>query len=339
MGAIYMPEKWFCLRILSTICIILAFISCTSSPQTKEAGFLKNGRKLLANKDYSRAVLEFKNAAQVMPKDAEPYYQTGLAYLELDNLGGAIGAFEKALKLNPQHAGAQTKLAGLMTTSRKKEVLEDAEKRLRELMITNPANIEALDALAVTELRLGRPDDANRLLDEALLKSPADLQSAVLLAQLRMEKKDILGAEEVLKKAVANAPRSTEAALALGRFYMQLRKTDKAEPELRRALRLNPKYAPALYSLALVHINDQRPVQAEQALRELASLSDLDYKSYRPLYGLFLFQSGKRAAALEEFEKCAKASPDDRTARNPVDSRPTKSWVRPRKRRNCWRTL
>jgi Flp pilus assembly protein TadD len=52
---------------------------CASSPQQKETAFLKRGHALVAQKEYARAALEFQNAADAMPKDAEPYYQIGLS--------------------------------------------------------------------------------------------------------------------------------------------------------------------------------------------------------------------------------------------------------------------
>ena len=61
-------------------------------------------------------MLEFQNAAKVMPKDPEPYYLAGLAQLEAGNPGEAVRAFRKALSVDPKHAGAELKLSALMTT-------------------------------------------------------------------------------------------------------------------------------------------------------------------------------------------------------------------------------
>src|ERR1017187_1095885 len=73
-------------------------ILCSSSPKAMEARYLRRGEALMAKKDYSRALLEFKNASGVMPKDAEPKYQTGLAYLALGDL-----ADRKSTRLNSSH--------------------------------------------------------------------------------------------------------------------------------------------------------------------------------------------------------------------------------------------
>src|SRR6185312_2332462 len=89
----------------------LGLAACRTSPEAKEGKYIERGRALLAKKDYSRAILEFRNAAKEMPKDAEPYYQIGLASMAAGDGPGAIQAFHKATELNPKHSGAQLKLA------------------------------------------------------------------------------------------------------------------------------------------------------------------------------------------------------------------------------------
>jgi tetratricopeptide (TPR) repeat protein len=301
--------------VVATICVVAGSVACQRSPQEREAIFLKRGRALLEQENYSRAILEFRNATDAMPKDAEPYYQISLAYLETRNYETAVAALRKALALNPKHAGAQLRLAALMTTSPDNKVLADAENRLQELLAVPQNNAEAVDALALTEWKLGRPDAAAKLLDEALMKFPADLVSSIVLARIKLSQNDPNGAEEVLKKWVANTPKSREAALALGRLYIQLDKTGPAESEFRRALRLDPKYAPALFSLALIQMKGNRSGEAEQTFKQLALQPDKDYQH---LYGLFLFQQGRKEQALVELRRLAKADPDDRGARTRV---------------------
>src|ERR1035438_999863 len=57
----------------------LAVTGCRRTPEAKMAKFLAEGEKQLEKKDYPRAILQFKNAAQAKPKEAEPYYQLGRA--------------------------------------------------------------------------------------------------------------------------------------------------------------------------------------------------------------------------------------------------------------------
>jgi tetratricopeptide (TPR) repeat protein len=295
-----------------SVCIVGFLVACSTSPQAKEAKFLTRGKAYLEKKDYARATLEFRSATNVMPRDAEPWYQTGLVYLATGDAAGAVGAFKKATTLDPKHAGAQLKLTSLMMTSQNQNVIEDAEKRLQGLLTTTPDSTEAMNTLAVAEAKLGRMDDATKLLDQALKRFPADLQSALNLAMLKDSQHDPLGAEEILKNAVASAPKSSNAALMLGRLYIQHGKAKEAEVQVRRALELDGKNGPALLSLALLQLSTNRTGDAEQTYQRLSSLPN---KEYAPIYGLFLFQQNKLDAALAEFLKLAKANPDDREAR------------------------
>jgi tetratricopeptide (TPR) repeat protein len=144
---------------------------------------------------------------------------------------------------------------------------------------------------------------------------PADLKSAVALARVRVSKNDPSGAEKVLKSAAEHAPQSSDAALALGRLYIQLHKYSLAEAEIRRALKLNHQSAPALLSLATIQMNTNRLSEAEEAFKRLSLVND---KGYQPIYGLFLLHERRQDEALAEFQRLARAAPDDREARSRV---------------------
>src|SRR3954451_25293730 len=80
--------------------MIFGAAGCARSPEAKEAKFLERGKQFLKSEAYSRALLEFRNAIQVKPGDAEPYYQLGLAYQGLGETGAAAASFRKAIQVN-----------------------------------------------------------------------------------------------------------------------------------------------------------------------------------------------------------------------------------------------
>jgi len=294
--------------------VITATLStgCSRSPQAQEANYLKHGKAMLAQKDAGRAQLEFMNAAKVMPKDAEPQYQLGLALLALHNTRSAVSAFQKALALDPKRADAQLMLAELMTATRNPNLIQDAMNRLQSILTASPDNLEAIDTLAINKWEMGKPDDAEKLLEGALEKSPADLRSSIMLSRMKLGQRDFDGAEEVLKKAVASAPRSPQAGLALGMLYVRLNQGEKAERAFRQALQADPKYGPALMGLAAVQTAGNRLEEAERTLRQAATLPE---GTYAPMHANFLFQIGKQDLALAEFAKLAKDHSGDRIAR------------------------
>jgi tetratricopeptide (TPR) repeat protein len=292
---------------------VAVLAGCNTSPAAKEATALKRGKALLEKKDYARALLQFKTASQAMPNDAEPYYQMGLAYSGLVNIRAAADAFRQATELNPKHAAAQLKYSELLMSTRNKEFVQEASKRLQQVLANEPGNAEANNTLAIAEWELGHPEDAAARLQETLQKFPDNLKASVALAQMKLTAHDLAGAEQVLRTAAATAPQSPQAALALGQFYWLTKRLDKAEPEIRRALTLDPHNGPALIGLAAVQVAGRRLDEAEQTYKRLAALPGNEYQH---LHAVFLFQTGKRELALAEFQKLAAKDPADRSARN-----------------------
>ncbi|MBZ5581448.1 MAG: tetratricopeptide repeat protein [Acidobacteriia bacterium] len=303
------------MRLTSVIAPAMLVILITSgcqSPQAREASALKNGKKAFEKRDYQTAIIHFKNAAAARPKDAEPYYQLGRAYLASNDINLAAVNFKRATDLNPKHTGAQLEFSRLLASSRSEAMIVEAQKRAQDVLSLLPDDLQALNLLAFTELRLGKPETAEAHLEQALRKSPSDLKSSMTLAQTRLVRKDVAGAEQALKQAIAQAPKSAEAVVYLGGFYLAMGRTAEAEQQFRRALELDPKHGPALSSLAAMQVRAGQSAEAEQTYRRLSALPD---KQYKPLHALFLFQSGRRDEALAELEKLAKEDPEDRDAR------------------------
>ena len=298
-------------KILPLSIAILVFVGC-QSPQAKEASYLEKGRKEFQKKSYEVAIIHFKNAMAAQPKDAEPYYQLGLAYLASNDLNSAASYFRKAAELNPKHTGAQLKLSELMASSRSQEMVLEAQKRTRDVLTLLPDDTDALNLLAFTELRLGKPESAEAHLEQALRKSPSHLKSSVALSQARLARHDVAGAEEALKQAVAQAPKSPDPVVYLGGFYLAMGKTAEAEQQFRHALDIDPKHGAALIALGAMQVRAGQSEQAEQTYRQLSALPE---KRYKPLHALFLFRSGKRDQAVAELEKLAREDPADRDGR------------------------
>ena len=285
---------------------------CTSSPQTKEAKALARGKKLLQQKDYARAMLEFKNAARTVQSDAEPYFQMALVALETGDARAAYQMLRKAIQLNPQHMEAKSRLARLIAEKGTAEKLSEAESTAKAILALSPNNVENLYTLAILELRLRNRGDAEQYLDQALAKVPSSFGSSVLLAKVKMSGNDLKGAEKVLKDAVQASPKSPDAWVALGNFYAVVGRFPDALQAFESALNLKPQYPLALISLAETQHRSGQKEKALETFRQLSTLADPQYES---LYGAYLFATGNRDGALREFERLARKNPKDRGAR------------------------
>ena len=224
---------------------------CNTSPDAKKAKYLEAGKALMAKKSYERAALQFKNAVQVDPKDAEAHYQFALSLIALNDWENATRQLLKATELNPKHAAAQLRLSELMAGASDLTVVGDANQRLEELFVSTPEDPDVLMNLAVTEWKLSKKDDAEKHLRQAFEKFPSRLDAAAGLARLLMFQGDMKGAEETLKKsATSHQPPSANAIAALGAFYASQNRLGEAEQQFRRAIELDSKNGPAIHNLA-----------------------------------------------------------------------------------------
>jgi tetratricopeptide (TPR) repeat protein len=295
-------------------CVLILIVGlsfgCSRSPQARRDSFVAKGRSFVQKRDYSRALLEFKNAVRVMPDDAETYYELGKVYAATQDWQSALLSFRKATELNPKHTQAQLRLAQILSLTDDKQMWQDARSRLRALAEGPGANIETLNTLAFTELKLGSAASAVKLLERALSDSPGELSASLLLAQTKLSQNDKKGAEEVLLKACTEKPKAAEPQRYLAEFYIATGMMQQAMERLQQALVLEPNSEASLVDLARLQLTMGRKPEAEQNFKRLIA-----YPKSRPLYGIFLFQEGRRDEAIREFERVANEDPADRTAR------------------------
>ena len=292
----------------AAFCLILA--GCAGSPESRRERYLARGKQFLDKGDPARALLELKNAAGVSPNDAEIYYQTGVAYQKAQDLRSAVLSFQKALALDPKHAAAQLRLAEMMAAASDKSVLQEARTRLEKIVGDSPASVDALDVLAISEIKLGKPEDAVRTLERSMEQFPGELNTSILLARTKWDLNDKKGAEDALKKACEQLPKSAAAHRLLGEFYFTENRLREAGAELRLALELNAKSGPAIEALARLQLVEGNREEAAKSYQRLAALP-----GYQSAYGLFLFRNGKPEDGLREFERAAVENPDNRELR------------------------
>ena len=112
-----------------------------------------------------RATLEFRNAIQQQPKDADGYYWLAEAFLGDNKVADAVLALRRATELKPGHAAAQLKLAELMIRSRDEQLLKEGRSsEFRETPHRQSRDEDALFTLAAAQAQLGKTEDAEKYL-------------------------------------------------------------------------------------------------------------------------------------------------------------------------------
>lgn len=276
------------------------------------ADFMARGKKFFEQEQYERALLEFKNAARLEPKNAEPYYQAALAYLALGNGQAAVANLLNAAQIDPKHSGVQLKLTELKAFNQDRAIVQDGEKNAQSLLMAQPRNSEAANALAVAEFRLGETEAALAHFRQALAESPGNFSFAINLAIVELARGDTAGAQSTLGQAEAQNPRNPEPKLALGRLYLVEDRPQDAEREFQRAVTVAPSYSPALIDLAALYMRTGRPADADRTYKTLAALPD---RRLKDIHALFLERQNQFDAAISELKTLYEKDRTDRETR------------------------
>lgn len=219
---------------------------------------------------------------------------------------------------------------------------EKAETFFSKSLEAVPTHFEALYDLGVAASHAGHNERARSVLEQALAQQPENVDVLYDLAAVNVALDDKEPALQLLAKAARLAPQRTDilqlearTSAALGYFadavhgwdaYLKLAPTDDVArrerafaetatgekmtdslAELNTFVRKHPGDAAGHYELGTA----ETPLQPEQALKELDRALALtpDLTGAHVARGLLLYQQGKPAAALADFEFVAQKEP------------------------------
>lgn len=74
--------------------------------KTEAEKLVELGKFYFLNQKYDQAVLEYRRAVELDPKNCDAYYNLGIALETMNDLEGAREAFEKLLEIDPEYKGA-----------------------------------------------------------------------------------------------------------------------------------------------------------------------------------------------------------------------------------------
>ena len=234
--------------------------------------FHRNLGSLYQSQDrYDEALVEYQEAIEAYPYDADSYYFLADLYVDLAKWAEARQACSNALELDPAHAAAHN-LLGILYS-----YVGDSDRAVAEYM--RALEIEPDYASAHSNLGLqcehkGKLDLAQAEYEKALILKPDEplykCRLGVLHRRLeRIEEGDDLIAE--CERLVALQPEDATGHNELGIAYMEQEKFDQALLEFQQSIRLDSNNHIYYSNLSSVYEEQgqlQRAVEeAEKALR------------------------------------------------------------------------
>ena len=262
------------------------------------------------------ALIEFEEAARCNPKLTDAYVATAEAYAERGNVAEALGAYERALQLEPDN---QSSLRGASALYIKSKADTKAVGALERLLKQDPRDPQAHADLGAEYFATGNTDGAAKEFREALRLDPKC--SAALLGQsnLLLRNGEEQRAIELLRRVIALVPTAPEPHFVLGSAYNRLGRSAEAAKELENAARLGGKEPEIYYHLARAYGELGRADERTKALAKFAELSrkaNADSEAGRSALRLVeeaksLVQAGNLPSALARMEEAARLRPHD----------------------------
>src|SRR5450755_995768 len=97
---------------LAALVLATLLVACGGA-QARKSGYMAKGREYLAAQNFEKARLEFRNAVQLDPNDAEASFLAGQADERLGNVREAAQMYQETIQSNSKHLGARAQLAKL----------------------------------------------------------------------------------------------------------------------------------------------------------------------------------------------------------------------------------
>ncbi len=188
---------------LGTISILAAFLfvsGCGGTPQQRAKNYYEQGVKLLEQKDYVKASIEFKNAIQLNSSLTDAW--RGLAQVEEHNknLRDLSAIWRKIIELDPKDIEGRLKLAAYMLMGNNSE---EALKLANAALTLNDHSAEGLMLKAAALLRMNDAGGAITEAQKALEIEPDNAGALMVLAAEKATRGDNQGALEVLDRATS----------------------------------------------------------------------------------------------------------------------------------------
>ena len=185
----------------SILAVVMAgIISGCGSAEDSSTRFIESGKELMEQGEFDKARLEFRNAIQINPLEAEGYYQLALIDEKNQNWKGMYSNLVTVESLDPNHVPAMVKLGQLNIISGQ---FDEAIKKSEKALSLEPDNIDAMLLKATAYIKqenFGMADaEINRVLEMDANNMEALTSKVMLLKNSGQTNKALTATNEALE--------------------------------------------------------------------------------------------------------------------------------------------
>ena len=212
----------------------------------------------------------FRLAEKDDPGGAEPLYGLGSVFLDLKKPKQARECFERAVRATADYpATLPNAWNNLGILSARESKTDEAIGYFQKALAINPEHPVALQNLGNAYRQKKDWDAARKTLERALALNPEDAEANYGLGMVYAQLNDTGRAYEFLQKALAARPAYPEALNNLGILYLRTGRPEQAKKSFADSIRLAPEFDQAYLNLARVYAIEGNRAKARATLEEL----------------------------------------------------------------------
>jgi tetratricopeptide (TPR) repeat protein len=255
--------------VAATMALAVTLSGCGSA-QTRKAKYLQHGQEYLSAANFDKARVEFRNAAQIDPKDAQVHYFLAQVAEKSGDLRAAVSEYQVSIGADAKYAAPRAALGRLYLIG---ALADKAMELIEPGLVLDPGNAQLLTVRAAARERLGDKPGALSDAEQAVRLAPDDEYGLALLASLYRQRAQPAKAIELVRQSVQRLPKATDLRVILADLLVHTGQNAEAEAQLRQLVSLDPASLEHRYQLAKLYLLLNKPDAAEGALREAVKVA------------------------------------------------------------------
>ena len=225
------------LHVAFTVAFSLALFACSENKTDKE--YIEAGAKFAALNDYNSAIVEYKNAAKLAPRNPVVRFELGYLYVQQGNYIASEKELERALSLGFDTDAILPLLIEVKSKLNKPEQVYDLVKQSTSL--SDEDYVLVLTYAGITALKSRETAKAQDYFSQAINVSEEAYFSQIAQAYLAQSKENYTKGLSILENVLANDNVIPEAVLMKGHLLSALGSTAEASQIFEYYLTLRPK--------------------------------------------------------------------------------------------------
>jgi tetratricopeptide (TPR) repeat protein len=251
--------------LLAAVVLSACVLSGCGGAEARRTAHMERGQDYFDKGNLEKARVEFSNALQIAPDDAQARFMSARVAEKLGNVRDAAGLYQAAIDADPEHVQARANLGRVF-------VFAGAPERAMEIIATaiakHPDDPDLLTVRGAAGFQLRKLDEARADAQRAAELAPENENAIALLASMYRQSGEAGRAADLIRSALEKRPDSVDLRLVLASLYFTQQEPALGQQQLREVVRLKPKELAYRYQLALSYLREKNVDAAERTFRE-----------------------------------------------------------------------